>query len=135
MNIALKKIDSAASAAFRVPGSFGPLVLGAVLLGAMAGPALAAPGDQRDQYAQRRDDNPNAQQQPRDGQRYDNARREPRAAEGRAYDTRDEQRPQAQEQNRDGGRRGGRLTADERRDLRRQINEAGQDIYARPPRP
>ncbi|WP_313705172.1 hypothetical protein [Massilia sp.] len=27
------------------------------------------------------------------------------------------------------GRRGGRLTPDERRDLRRQINEAGVDIY------
>ncbi|MEW6369850.1 MAG: hypothetical protein AB1584_02860 [Pseudomonadota bacterium] len=27
------------------------------------------------------------------------------------------------------GRRGGRLTPDERRDLRRQINEAGIDIY------
>jgi len=27
------------------------------------------------------------------------------------------------------GRRGGRLTPDERRDLRRQINEAGMDIY------
>ncbi|MES2741432.1 MAG: hypothetical protein V4754_10835 [Pseudomonadota bacterium] len=128
MNIALKKIDSAASASRCVPGSFGTLVLGAVLLGAMAGPALAAPGDP---YGQRRDDQPNAQQQPRDGQRYDNGRREPRAA----YEARDDQRPQAQEQNRDAGRRGGRLTADERRDLRRQINQAGQDIYARPPRP
>lgn len=28
----------------------------------------------------------------------------------------------------------GRMTADERRDLRRQINEAGQDVYALPPR-
>jgi hypothetical protein len=31
-------------------------------------------------------------------------------------------------------RRVGRLTPDERRDLRRQINEVGQDIYANPPR-
>ncbi|MFC4932705.1 hypothetical protein [Massilia sp. GCM10023247] len=30
---------------------------------------------------------------------------------------------------RDGGRRGGRLTPDERRELRRQVNEAGMDIY------
>ncbi|MES2534594.1 MAG: hypothetical protein V4632_01850 [Pseudomonadota bacterium] len=29
----------------------------------------------------------------------------------------------------DGGRRSGRLSPDERRALRRQINEAGQDIY------
>lgn len=31
--------------------------------------------------------------------------------------------------NSDGGRKNGRLTPDERRALRRQINEAGQDIY------
>jgi uncharacterized membrane protein YebE (DUF533 family) len=31
-------------------------------------------------------------------------------------------------------RRNGRLTPEERRDLRRQINEAGQDIYANNPR-
>lgn len=30
---------------------------------------------------------------------------------------------------RDGGRRGGRLTPDERRELRRQVNEAGMDLY------
>jgi len=48
----------------------------------------------------------------------------------RAYE---EQRRAVQVQqsdaNRDSGRRGGRLTPDERRDLRRQINEAGADIY------
>lgn len=31
-------------------------------------------------------------------------------------------------------RRVDRMTPDERRDLRRQINEAGQEIYVRPPR-
>jgi hypothetical protein len=31
-------------------------------------------------------------------------------------------------------RRVGRMTADERRDLRRQINEAGAEVYAIPPR-
>nr|WP_229416879.1 hypothetical protein [Massilia eburnea] len=31
-------------------------------------------------------------------------------------------------------RRNGRMTADERRDLRRQINEAGQQVYSLPPR-
>ncbi|XYJ12165.1 hypothetical protein ACSUZJ_09275 [Telluria sp. B2] len=45
----------------------------------------------------------------------------------------DQQRRQAaqmqQEQGMRDGRRGGRLTPDERRDLRRQINEAGIDIY------
>jgi len=45
----------------------------------------------------------------------------------------EQQRRQAvqmqQEQSAREGRRGGRLTPDERRDLRRQINEAGIDIY------
>lgn len=33
----------------------------------------------------------------------------------------------------DNSRKHGRLTPEERRDLRRQINEAGQDIYLRKP--
>jgi len=66
-------------------------------------------------------------EQPRDPRGYDQQREQ----QQRAYE---EQRRQAQqlqqsEGNRDGGRRGGRLTPDERRDLRRQINEAGMDIY------
>lgn len=68
-------------------------------------------------------------EQPRD-RGYDQQREQ----QQRAYE---EQRRQAQqlqqmqqaEGSRDGGRRGGRLTPDERRDLRRQINEAGMDIY------
>jgi hypothetical protein len=36
--------------------------------------------------------------------------------------------------NADSRRMGGRMTPDERRDLRRQINEAGQEIYVRPQR-
>ncbi len=47
----------------------------------------------------------------------------------RAYEEQRRQAVQAQGDNREGGRRGGRLTPDERRDLRRQINEAGMDIY------
>jgi hypothetical protein len=39
---------------------------------------------------------------------------------------------QQQDQQRDARRNSGRLTPDERRDLRRQINEAGMDLY--PPR-
>jgi hypothetical protein len=34
----------------------------------------------------------------------------------------------------EGLRRGGRLTPEERRDLRRQINEAGQDVYQNQPK-
>lgn len=43
----------------------------------------------------------------------------------------EEQRRQAVQMQQDGGREGrrGRLTPDERRELRRQVNEAGMDIY------
>lgn len=34
----------------------------------------------------------------------------------------------------EGHRRAGRLTPEERRDLRRQINEAGQDVYQNQPK-
>lgn len=59
-----------------------------------------------------------------------------RQAPGRGFDGREEQRRIMQEQQaqNDAFRRTGRLTADERRDLRRQINEAGQDIYREPPK-
>ncbi|HJV01989.1 MAG TPA: hypothetical protein VJ752_15715 [Burkholderiaceae bacterium] len=54
---------------------------------------------------------------------------DPRSFEGRA----EEQRRLLQENGHNADRRAGRLTPDERRDLRRQINEVGQDIYANPP--
>lgn len=47
------------------------------------------------------------------------------------FEPRDDRRAQ---QDNDAFRRTGRLTADERKDLRRQINEAGQDIYREPPK-
>jgi hypothetical protein len=68
------------------------------------------------------------------------ARVDPRAADARAFDVRDEQRRQMQMQqeqnmrNAENLRRSGRMTPDERRDLRRQINEAGMDLYQTPPR-
>lgn len=52
--------------------------------------------------------------------------------DSRAEEMREEQRRQAQlqqEQQRSERRSGGRMTPDERRDLRRQINEAGMDLY------
>ena len=62
-----------------------------------------------------------------------------RAQDQRAYEMqmREEARrrdmeEQARLQQRDEARRGGRMTPDERRDLRRQINEANMDLY--PPR-
>ncbi len=66
---------------------------------------------------------------------------EPRQAEARSFEARssDEQRRLQQVQQEQGNRaeafrRSGRLTPDERRDLRRQINEAGLDIYPNTPR-
>lgn len=59
---------------------------------------------------------------------YDQMRDQMRDQQQRAVE--DQQRRQMQqEQNGRDGRRDGRLTPDERRDLRRQINEAGADIY------
>lgn len=59
--------------------------------------------------------------------------REQRMAEQQQRAMEEQQRRQAAqmqyEQGARDGRRGGRLTPDERRDLRRQINEAGMDIY------
>ena len=76
---------------------------------------------------------PPQQQQPRDdrgGQRQDVTprfdQRDQRAA--------DDAHRQQQERNADAQRRSGRLTPDERRDLRRQINEAGVDLYPNTPR-
>jgi hypothetical protein len=67
----------------------------------------------------------------------DTARPEQRQYDARAFELRaDEQRRQLQQQDAqhgDGGRRG-RLTPDERRELRRQINEAGIDLYPNTPR-
>jgi hypothetical protein len=62
----------------------------------------------------------------------------PRQYDHRVYDTRmvdprmEEQRRQVQQQ--EGARRAPRLTPDERRELRRQINEAGTDLYPNTPR-
>jgi hypothetical protein len=73
------------------------------------------------------------QQAPRQ-ERADSLRGDARQFEREAGAARDEQRRQQQmqqEQNMRGSevRRGGRMTPDERRDLRRQINEAGIDLY------
>ncbi|MGJ9417462.1 hypothetical protein ACHAC9_06775 [Massilia sp. CMS3.1] len=69
---------------------------------------------------------PNPQiEQPREQRMYEQQREQ-----GRAYEEQRRQAAQMQgDGQREGGRRGGRLTPDERRDLRRQINEAGADIY------
>jgi hypothetical protein len=91
-----------------------------------------------DRQYERRDD-PSMQQASRGerGGRYLPPERDPRY-DVRAYEEqRRQQQQQLQDQRQDArdSRRGGasgRMTPDERRDLRRQINEAGMDLY--PPR-
>jgi hypothetical protein len=140
MNIA--PTESTAAARSGHIGKFGmlrALVLGTLLAGAaLSGASASAMGEQRDRGDQRdrgeqhdqRDqrERPQAvpQQQPREAPQRD----------ARPFDTRLEEarRQQAQPQQDTGGRRGGRLTPDERRELRRQINEAGMDLYPNTPR-
>jgi hypothetical protein len=52
----------------------------------------------------------------------------------RTFDSREVEDRRRQEQGARDIHRSGRLTPDERRDLRRQINEAGMDLYSHPPR-
>lgn len=79
----------------------------------------------------------NGQQQRKEGRRdFRDSRwgdaRDPRSFEARA----EEQRRLMEENNNNAevSRRMGRMTPDERRDLRRQINEAGQQVYSLPPK-
>ena len=69
-------------------------------------------------------------EQPREQRAYDPMRDQMREQQQRAYEEQRRQATQMQQGDpNQGNRRGGRLTPDERRDLRRQINEAGMDIY------
>ncbi|PWF55044.1 hypothetical protein [Massilia glaciei] len=70
------------------------------------------------------------QQRQYDQRQVDNQRQFEQRQADRAQE--DQRRAQDQ-QGGDSGRKG-RLTPSERADLRRQINEAGQDIYGKPPR-
>ena len=128
-----KKIHAAASASFCVRSFMGSLLVCGGLMGAAF--AHAEPGD-----GPRRDDNrPQAVQQ-----NVPQRQAEPRQADQQrqveqrnSYEVRAEEHRRAMQEasrNAEINRRVGRLTPDERRDLRRQINEVGQDIYANPPR-
>lgn len=146
MNIALTHIPAAASARFCGKYAF----VRAVVLGcavACAGvPALAQDrdherdGQRRSPPPQQQQAQPSNREQPR-GERVapqqqpQYQQREQRQVEPRAFDARaEEQRRQAQQQEQGAQRRPGRLTPDERRELRRQINEAGIDLYPNTPR-
>lgn len=85
------------------------------------------------QHGDRRDDQGGMQQsqrfrlppQDRDGRDDMRAYEEQRRAQQQYQQQMQEQRDQQQRD----ARRSGRMTPDERRDLRRQINEAGMDLY------
>ncbi len=132
MNIAhtRTKADTAArtSGAAFVRRIAGRMSLCCVLAALGVSAAHAGPDDkERDERAAQSQRERNAQQ---------------RQYEARSFEARaDEQRRQLQAQQDQHGqsqsepnRRGGRMTPDERRDLRRQINEAGADLYPRTPR-
>jgi len=123
-----KKIHAAASASFCVRSLMGSVLLCGGLLGA----AMAHADQNGDQP--RRDQQQSAPRDRHDAHQSEQSRQapDPRSYEARA----EEQRRAMQEASRNAemSRRVGRMTPDERRDLRRQINEAGQDIYANPPR-
>ena len=94
--------------------------------------AFAAVASAQDRNGFRKDD---LQQQQRDERSERNAQRQdmPRFDQRDLRDSRDDARRQ-QDHNAERQRQSGRLTADERRDLRRQINEAGVDLYPNTPR-
>ena len=120
-----KKLHAAASATFCVRS----LMASVLLCGGLLGAAMA----QADDGPQRRDQQQSAPRDRQDGRQQDQGRQ----GQERNYEARaEEQRRAMQEASRNAemNRRVGRMTPDERRDLRRQINEVGQDIYSTPPR-
>jgi hypothetical protein len=146
MNIALTKIYAAASANSCGRSSLVRRVaLGCAL--AWSGAAFADAGqNERAERDAQRAQAAQAQQAPRNERAAPPQARPPEPARERQFDSRafearaEEQRRQLQMQqeqnahNADAFRRSGRLTPDERRDLRRQINEAGMDLYRNTPR-
>jgi len=145
MNIALTDISAAARSARTgksgLAAGLRVLMAGAVLAGvALSLPAAAMGerdrGDQQDApRGQRERPQPPVREQ-REQPAPPPQRADARQFDARAYDMRIEEarRQQAQQQQDTGGRRGGRLSPDERRELRRQINEAGTEIYPNMPR-
>lgn len=107
---------------------FGRMAVGAWLVSSVFGALLAAapahafgPGDREPPRREERD-----QRDMRDGRGE---------RDNRAFERAEERRRMMQESgNAELSRRVDRMTPDERRDLRRQINEAGQEIYIRPQR-
>lgn len=134
MNIAhnhhLQDEGTSFSAISWVRGVAASVLMGVAL--ALAAPAHA--GDRDQQRAEQRYENA---QRDRAQQREDVRQFDPRAFESRAEAQRRQLQAQQDQSARhaEANRRSsGRLTPDEKRDLRRQINEAGMDIYPNTPR-
>lgn len=145
MTIDHKKIHAAAGASFCVRFSMGPVL---ACCGLLASSLAQAGGDsmgdhdrggRREEHAQVREVSREVQRDlamPRIQQQPVQRAADPRQADPRSFEGRAEEQRRAMEaatRNAEMGRRTGRLTPDERRDLRRQINEVGQDLYANPP--
>ncbi len=127
MNDALMKNQAASgTAGHELARGFASIVRNGVVACVLACTAAGAMAQERERGARREDI-----QQQQQRERFDAQAQDPRF-DRRAYELREEnRRAQMQEEasrNRD-ERRGGRMTPDERRDLRRQINEAGADLY------
>ena len=142
MTIDHKKIHAAAGASFCVRFSMGSLAVCCGLLGSSL--AHADPFGEREHGARREERNAAPARevqhaaQPASAAAVAPAQHaaDPRQFDTRSFEARAEEQRRAMEaagHSADAGRRAGRLTPDERRDLRRQINEVGQDLYANPP--
>lgn len=128
MNIVSKKIHAAPSALVSARAVLSAFVAGCAFTSIVASSVA---------YAQapppRREEPPQLQSQRFEQTPKANDTRIRDQRDARSFDTRNEEQRRANE-GVDAARRNGRMTPDERRDLRRQINEVGQDIYANPPR-
>jgi hypothetical protein len=126
MKIGLTRMDANAGMPRSATHALVRPLLVSVLL-ACAGMSGALAGEGKDQpHAQQREQRADMHAERRAEARAERQaqQQQQRGAEGRPAEGRPMQ-----------GERGhNRLTPDERRDLRRQINEAGQDIYNRSPR-
>lgn len=122
MNKHPDKLKAASLASKLVRASVGMLAFSALLAPAL--PAWAS--------------GPDTPAPPRKEERLrDQTREQNRERDERSFGQREEERRrmlQDSTNNAEATRRVGRMTADERRDLRRQINEAGAEVYALPPR-
>lgn len=99
------------------------------LIGVAAMSAAQAGPRDRDRDAQAQRDSYRSERNQRQPEQRQPDERQQRQYDTRAEDQRRNQQEQQNAQNNDRFQRSGRLTPDERRDLRRQINEAGADIY------